>query len=1153
MANELRFGALETGNRLVLTSSGAFHAVHDFTINNSTFNDVHGDFIYAQNYYEAPTTANRTPSPPLALPKHSSTLFTGRDTYLGKLREHFGLRASPNDLARRSFLLYGMGGIGKTQICLKFMEDSEDQFSHLFWIDASSEATMTSAIRQIAKEHGLQASNNAKPSVVTVMKWISSLKNDWLMVFDNANHDPDVVEKFIPPGNKGNILITSRNMSMGRVTSNKSMEVEEMNKGEAVSLLLKAGNVDVMDKESEEMAMQIVSALFYLPLAIDQAGSYILSCQCSLNDYWQLYKRNYQLLRDDTTFKGASDYGKSVYGTWEISIQEIESRAKNQSKAAQSAISLLKFIPFLHHVNIPENIFKYAAMGFRDRDTEEAYELPMLLSLLDSDDLQLNESGEWDELRFYQGIQVLQSFSLIKKNIKIKMYSIHPLTQSCCQDRIPEAEKQSNCIKTAALLTCAAYLLNNTEENHTLLEALVTHIKANKAFAIKLGIKEGYYDDQFSCYAALYFQTGYWNQGEELQKEVMRMRKEKLGLNNTMTLNSMLFAALFHNRLGNWKEEELLLLDAIKIWMNTFGFEHETLETQAWLAASYMNQERLKEAEKLAIKVYETRKETLGTDHHDTLMSMNTMAMIYGKQGNWKEAEELQVLVMETFKAKLGPDHMKTLQIMVYLIGTYGNREKLKEAEQLLIHVIDMFKVKLGPDHPSTLYNITNLGVTYREQGRLNEAQKVLEEALETCKDRLGPSHLITLGTMRNLAMTYKAQGMLKEALDLQVIVIESMMETLGAKHSETVMSTMDLVVIYGELGKWNEAEKMLVPLIEVLKSSLGHVHPSTLRSMVHLADMYIEQEKWNEAEKLLIQVMGARKEKLGSGNPGTLTVMHNLAEVYVRKEEWSKAEELQLQIVNVGRTEMVMDHLQIIASMMDLAKTYFSQKKWSSAEQLLMETMSLGKDKLEPDDPVVLDVMGKLAMIYMAQDKFKDAEDLQAHVVKVQREKAPNDLETIINMSNLARIYNMQGKWDQAEELLIHAVEVFKFDRGPNDAYTLRSMKNLAEVYQSQEKWDRSGEIMEQLLKVVKVEMGPEHPETLSIMYHLAMSYRHQGKLKEAEKLAVHVSNVLTALVGAGHPLSIENEENLEIIRKEMTRKNKGSILSKIFRHKKH
>ena len=82
---------------------------------------------YAQNYYEAPKTGNRSPSPPLALLKHSSTLFTGRDAYLEKLRAHFGSRTQPNDLTRRSLLLYGMGGIGKTQICLKFMEDVEDQ------------------------------------------------------------------------------------------------------------------------------------------------------------------------------------------------------------------------------------------------------------------------------------------------------------------------------------------------------------------------------------------------------------------------------------------------------------------------------------------------------------------------------------------------------------------------------------------------------------------------------------------------------------------------------------------------------------------------------------------------------------------------------------------------------------------------------------------------------------------------------------------------------------------------------------------------------------------------------------------------------------------------------------------------------------------
>ena len=55
--------------------------------------------------------------------KHSSPLFTGRDDYLQKLRDYFGSDIMDK---RKSFLLYGLGGIGKTQICLKFIEENAD-------------------------------------------------------------------------------------------------------------------------------------------------------------------------------------------------------------------------------------------------------------------------------------------------------------------------------------------------------------------------------------------------------------------------------------------------------------------------------------------------------------------------------------------------------------------------------------------------------------------------------------------------------------------------------------------------------------------------------------------------------------------------------------------------------------------------------------------------------------------------------------------------------------------------------------------------------------------------------------------------------------------------------------------------------------------
>jgi hypothetical protein len=55
--------------------------------------------------------------------KHSSVLFTGRDEYLQRLRDYF--HSSIGD-KRKSFLLYGLGGIGKSQICLKFIEENAD-------------------------------------------------------------------------------------------------------------------------------------------------------------------------------------------------------------------------------------------------------------------------------------------------------------------------------------------------------------------------------------------------------------------------------------------------------------------------------------------------------------------------------------------------------------------------------------------------------------------------------------------------------------------------------------------------------------------------------------------------------------------------------------------------------------------------------------------------------------------------------------------------------------------------------------------------------------------------------------------------------------------------------------------------------------------
>ncbi len=65
-----------------------------------------------------------TPLPPLPPLKHSSTFFVGRDKYLQRLKDYFSTHVDEGQ--RKSFLLYGLGGIDKTQICLRFIEQNSN-------------------------------------------------------------------------------------------------------------------------------------------------------------------------------------------------------------------------------------------------------------------------------------------------------------------------------------------------------------------------------------------------------------------------------------------------------------------------------------------------------------------------------------------------------------------------------------------------------------------------------------------------------------------------------------------------------------------------------------------------------------------------------------------------------------------------------------------------------------------------------------------------------------------------------------------------------------------------------------------------------------------------------------------------------------------
>ena len=81
-------------------------------------------------------------------------------------------------------------------------------FSHVFWIDASSVSTIAQALKGICNLPEARSSA-LDGSPESALRWIGLLKENYAMVFDNADDiSPAELEAYLPPGRMGNILIT---------------------------------------------------------------------------------------------------------------------------------------------------------------------------------------------------------------------------------------------------------------------------------------------------------------------------------------------------------------------------------------------------------------------------------------------------------------------------------------------------------------------------------------------------------------------------------------------------------------------------------------------------------------------------------------------------------------------------------------------------------------------------------------------------------------------------------------------------------------------------------------------------------------------------------------------------------------------------------
>jgi hypothetical protein len=172
--------------------------------------------------------------------------FTGRSNILTSM----GQQLSKQTDGQASFALYGMGGVGKTQIALKHIYDHINEFPAIFWITADSRAKISQGYVDAAKQLQIEPQNSQRdPDTVvqTFKAWLSNTDVDWMLIYDNAD-DLKLLKPFWPPTSKGSIILTSRDPASTQMVK-ASAHVPSMTCEEGSELFLSILHASQMEVE----------------------------------------------------------------------------------------------------------------------------------------------------------------------------------------------------------------------------------------------------------------------------------------------------------------------------------------------------------------------------------------------------------------------------------------------------------------------------------------------------------------------------------------------------------------------------------------------------------------------------------------------------------------------------------------------------------------------------------------------------------------------------------------------------------------------------------------------------------------------------------------------------------------------------------------
>lgn len=811
--------------------------------------------------------------------------FIGREEELATLRSQL-LAGSTALIGQPVQALYGLGGVGKTELAAEYAHRYRHEYDLVWWIRAEREEAITAALVALGTRLDLQEFwlGERDHSMGVVMNALvnGTPFDRWLLIFDDAQNAA-VIGKYLPrPSEHGHVIITSRDIRWQALQVD-GVELTEFKVDEAIEFLRKrvpalasfSANAQEDERRQEE-AKRLAETLGNLPLAVEHAAAYLKETGASVEEYLAMYEDNaHKLFGKDVDIR----YPRTVATTWSVSTQAISLEA-----AA---------------------IFQLLACFAPEPIAEELLRQPAAITL----EPPLGEILG-DVSLFRPAVRELHRYSLVKIDGVRNIVQMHRVVRTVTRDRLErEDPAKARELQEAVhqLLAASDPCAPDREDSGPIYQRSLEHLVPSGAVeseappvrrliinqvrwlhrsggyteALALGeptlaLWQKKFDpaDKLTLTLAVEVgvamrSSGRWEDAYHLDSKTLELLEHNYGETDEIYLECARSYGRDLSMLGRYTEALEHDMRLLPLYEREIRADHErTLKLRNNIAISLRCLGRFEEALTYDQETLEERRRTLGYNDEATLTSQFAVARDLRRLGRYEESldmirevndvlerkggpwnlfrllagVELELslrrvgqyddarrqgeLILERHHTLIGEDHRQSLLAATDLVNDKRFTGELAAAAELGERTVASWEKIVGPDHPNTNAARANLATVRRMQGDIARALQLDESALSCFRDLYGEEHPSTLVVMTNLASDLAAAGDVQRARDLGEAALEASKRVRGENHPCTLVTAANLSLDLRAVGDEASADKLREVTLPALRRAYGNSHP---------------------------------------------------------------------------------------------------------------------------------------------------------------------------------------------------------------------------------------------------------------------------------------------------------------------------------------